>query len=175
MSVYEVPAPEGYEERKKLQFEILDKINQKLEKKYQMNTSAIGSSGDGCLLKSVSISFQRFEGPMTLDENRKILLDCIGIYIDAFNNNEKIRSFLSNYPFTEKNIELIIHSYGKDGERLFDPMICCAFNYPKGISYYTNDPDKEYKYKHEIKETYQEAYSKLKETKENQHKQRDSI
>lgn len=163
----EIRAPEGYKEREKLQFQIINEVSEELERKYEMNSSAVGSSGDGgCLLKSVCISFQRNKGPIPLEENRKILIHCIQTYIDAFNNNEKIRPYLFNYPFTEKNVQITIHSYGKKRERLFHPAISCVLNYPKGISYYTNDPEQEYRDKEEIEETYEEAYSKLNETKE---------
>ena len=176
MGIYkDIPAPEGYKEREKLQFQIIDEVSQKLEKKYIMNSSAVGSSGDGCLLKSVCISFQRYQGAVSLEENREILFDCIQICRDAFNNNEKIRQYLFNYPFTENNIEITIHSYGKNNERLFHPEISCVSNYPKGISYYTNDPDIKYRHKQEIEETYQEAYAKLNKGKEKPPQECESI
>ena len=174
MSVYEAPAPQGYEERKKLQFEIVEKVNEKLEKKYDMISSAIGSSGDRGFLKGLDISFDRYNGPVSLEENRNMILDCLQIYLDAVNSNEKIRPYLASYPFTSQNFDIFIIHYEKDGSMIFHPHVGALYCYSKGIAYYTNDPEKEYKYKNEIKETYEEAYSKLKETKQNQTKQSES-
>ena len=171
----EIPAPEGYEERKYLQFQIVEKINKKLEKKYHMTCVALGSSGDGCLLKAIDVSFERCKGSISLEENRKILFDCMQIYLAEFNKNQKIRRFLKNYPFEEKNVHITIHNCEKDGTTVFHPYIGTLHNLSKGISYYTYDPeDKYFKYKTEIDETYEEFYSKLKETKETQSKQSES-
>lgn len=103
--------------------------------------------------------------PLTREEARVILLDCIQELITTVNENEQIRPFLKNYPFTTKNIRVSVYSSQPDWGFVYDPYITVASISESNEVYYRTkdkDPAKKYVYKNEYHESYEEALALVK-------------
>src|SRR5262245_49222943 len=90
----------------KLADEITLKTCEKLE--VEKGLSLIGIGGrmmDN--IKMMGICFELFH-PIEVEEGRELLIFSMNEYLHDINNNEKIRSYLHEYPFTDKNIEIQI-------------------------------------------------------------------
>jgi len=86
---------------------IIAKVGKKMAKKHKMDF--IGTSGGmiDCV-RMVGFSFE-INRPVSRDEARYLIVDCVEELLKAFNENEKIRPFLMNYPFTEENVDIAIY------------------------------------------------------------------
>ena len=118
-----------------------------------------GGNTDGKIrMSSLSFSIRK---PLTKNEARRLIVACIQEYLQIINEDEKLRPALLHYPFTAADVELSVNSKYPDGSRVYDPYIGMVFNGNNNgkvyIYYSSNDPDQEYKYKLEEKETYEEA------------------
>lgn len=138
--------------------EIADKITAntawKLEK--EKNLLLIGTGG-GMMhdIQAMHMSFQLFH-EVSLEEARELVVYAMREYLSNINNSEEVRPYLHNYPFTEKNIEIMILIYGPDKRELPPEKIYCITSH-NGILKYYNRLDRD----HPIcKETYEEAVQK---------------
>lgn len=119
----------------------------------------IGISGG--MMGTVNILGLDFQipGPLTKDKLRKILIDCVEEFLVAINADEKLRPFLKNYPFTEKEIEIVIFVSDKNGRELYDPDISVASAVDGKIYFNTVDKNKP---KGPYKEWFEEDYETAK-------------
>lgn len=46
---------------------------------------------------------------MNLEEARRLYVEVVEDFLNRINNNKEIRSYLHDYPFTIKNLDLMIH------------------------------------------------------------------
>jgi hypothetical protein len=65
-------------------------------------------------IKSMGLSFNYYH-LLNLEEARELLLYASNVFLKNINENKEIRPYLHNYPFTSKNIELVIFIYQADG------------------------------------------------------------
>ncbi len=138
----------------------------RLEKKYHMSISAIGgASKEGIWL--MSVGFDRLGDPMTIEEGRRVIVDCVQEYLKDINNDEALRSYLKIHPFTIDNLYITIFQFAKDGSLFFDPILDSITVDKFGFVYSTTDPNNIYKYKNTFEETYEEALAILEKEKEN--------
>lgn len=81
----------------------------------------------GALFDKVNELGVRLEmkGPVSKDELRYIVIDCIQEYLFYINADGAIRPFLKNYPFTPNNLDIAIFVHGKtkDDYKLYYPNI----------------------------------------------------
>lgn len=138
-----------------------------LGKKYGMRQSSIGGGGGEDRIWLMSLSFDRNSQPLTEEESRRLIVDVVNDYLKAVNKDEILRPYLREYPFTPKNIELTIYNSDEDGNRINYPFIDIVDNREGKIGYFTKEEGKEYGYKTEKYETYDEAVAILKKEKEN--------
>jgi hypothetical protein len=90
----------------------------------------------------MSLDFQRYGPPLTEEEARKLIISCLDDYLAVVNKDEDIRSYLKNYPFTPKNIDLGIFNYYPDRTDVYHPYIGTVTAREGKISYYTDEPNK---------------------------------
>jgi hypothetical protein len=141
-------------------YEIREKVGKKLAEKHKMAVVAITDGMMDCVYL-VGINFQMYR-PMDRDEVRYRLVDCVEELLKAINEDEEIRPFLKNYPFTTNNIKIAIFMSDPDGRRLYDPNIDVAsISSSDKIYYYTKAPNVPM-YKNEYEESYEEALSIVK-------------
>ncbi len=106
-------------------------------------------------IQAMHMSFQFFH-EVDLEEARELIVYALREYLSDINNNEEVRPYLHNYPFTAKNVEIMIFVYGPDRHELPPERIYCITCIDGILEYYTrSDRD------HPIcKETYEEASSR---------------
>jgi len=133
--------------------EIMDNTIATLAKKYNLNPCGIGMNGK---FEYVEISFQTHRS-MEKDEIRVILLDCTDVFLKNINSCEKIRPYLKDYPFTNKNAGIVLFIHDEKDYDVFHPQICCASSDRGEISYHTQSKDNLFRYKETYEETYEQA------------------
>ena len=58
-------------------------------------------------IQKVNSHYESFEC-LTVDEARRLYVDVVEGYLERYNQNEEIRPYLHNYPFTVDNVEVMI-------------------------------------------------------------------
>lgn len=110
-------------------------------------------------IQMMSMSFFSYQ-ELDLNTARELLIYATNEYLTAINSNVAVRPYLHNYPFTAKNIEVIIFFYKKNGVNVFPGKISIAAANEGKVEYYTNCPDSQV-IKSIYEETYEEALQKL--------------
>ncbi|MDP1880218.1 MAG: hypothetical protein Q8K60_04690 [Parachlamydiaceae bacterium] len=141
---------------------VVSETTKTLEKKYKMSAVGIGGSEVRNKIASVSISFSRYQGPITKENGRKMIIYCLEAYISAVNENEQLKPYLNNFTFTHENFDIVIINYQENGQRLKDPDIKVFANYANKIHFKTEDPLDSYNYKTNESEPYLEALTIVK-------------
>lgn len=94
-----------------------DAVTAQVAKKIETETGLklIGTGG-GMMgqIHSMALSFACY-GDVSMEESRELLVYCVEEYLSAINQNEKIRPYLSHYPFTARGLEITIFIKQKDG------------------------------------------------------------
>lgn len=140
--------------------EIRAKVATKLARKHHMAVVGITGGMMDCVY-TVGVSFQMYR-PMDRNEVRYRLVDCVEELLKAINENEEIRPYLKNYPFTTANIKVTIFMSDSDGRFLSDPYLEVAtISGSDKIYYRTSAPDVPM-YKNEYEESYQDALAMVK-------------
>ena len=60
---------------------------------------------------------------LTEQEARKLIINCVDDFLEAVNNDEQLRPFLRDFPFTAKNLDLTILNFDKNQELHSFPFI----------------------------------------------------
>ncbi len=101
----------------------------------------VGTGGGmmyGIRMKALSFYYYKEVDMMTA---RKLLVYCVEEYLAAINSNKKVRPYLVNYPFTEKNIEINIFFFKPDRRNLPSGKITIASAIEGKVEYQTDNPD----------------------------------
>jgi hypothetical protein len=97
-----------------------------------------------------------------VEQARELITYAINTYLSDINNNQEIRPYLHEYPFTAKNVEIRLFIYGPDRRELSPEKIGYVSSIDGVLEYYTRS-DKD----HPIcKETYDEALGKISSSQE---------
>lgn len=140
--------------------EIRGKIGKKLTKKHHMDLIGVGGGMMGSVYM-IGLGFQ-IHHPMDRNEARERIVDCVEELLKAINENEEIRPFLRDYPFTTKNVQVSIYIDHPDGRPIFDPDIEIVSVFESNdITFCTVDQTNTMKYKNQYREPYQEALAKV--------------
>lgn len=105
-------------------------------------------------------------GPLSKNQLREILIDCVEELLNAINTNEKLRPYLKNYPFTAKEVEIKLFIIDQKGEDIYDPEIDVAAAHNGILRFTTTDKNNTFVYKSQIKEDYETALKIVKEKKQ---------
>ena len=100
--------------------------------------------GDGgAMADRISEVSLRFSTPRraTIQEARELEVRCIQRVLDAFNHCEKIRPYLAEYPFTAKNVDVMI-SFETNYGPYSDETVYFLFQAKNKLYYYKHDPIK---------------------------------
>lgn len=140
--------------------EIRSKVGKKLASRHQMDCIGVGGGMMGSVYM-IELAFQ-IHHPMDATEARSRIVDCVEELLKAINDNEEIRPYLKNYPFTTKNVKVAIFTNYLDGREVFDPdiRVVSVFESDK-VTFFTMEPNNP-RYKNEYSEPYQEALEKVK-------------
>ena len=123
---------------------------------------ALGMQGDKQGKIKINILGIQFPEEVSQERARSLLLHFIQTYLDVINSTEELKPHLSNYPFTKENIEFMLYFSKPDGSMSYHPNInVCAFR--NGMFIYKTEEEGQTKgYKSIIRETYEEAVEKEK-------------
>ncbi len=111
-------------------------------------------------IKMMSMSFNYYK-EVDLNSARQVLVGTVNEYLAIINNDEELRPFLHNYPFTSKNVEICIWIYKPDGKYLPPGKIAylCARN--GKLSYYAERPGESFPRNLVLKEDYEEGFQRI--------------
>ncbi len=138
----------------KLAANITEKTAGKL--KEQKNLYLIGTGG-GMMhdIQMMAMSFNFYQ-EVDLKKARELVVYAINEYLVDINNNEEIRPYLHEYPFTAKNVEIRIFIYKPNGTNPPLDKICYISAIDGILTYYLDLPET-YSRKAICKETYEKA------------------
>jgi hypothetical protein len=112
-------------------------------------------------IQMLAMSFNYYH-EVDLKTARELIISVIDEFLIEINDKKEIRPYLSNYPFTAKNVEIRLFIYGPDRRELSPEKIGCVSSIAGVLEYYTRS-DKD----HPIcKETYDEALGKISSSQE---------
>ncbi len=135
---------------------IRSSVSERLARKYNM---CIVGTIDGMMynVNKLGVMFHIYR-PLTLEEAREIYVDCVLEFLNEINNNEEIRPYLVNYPFTLQNVDISIASRTSIYTDYYDPFIYYVMNIKDKVYYVTKPPENKFDRKEHI-ETFDEALS----------------
>ena len=139
-----------------------DRITAKVAKKLKEDKGLHACGVSGRMMddiKKMGLDFQFFH-LVTIDEARELMVNAISEYLAAINENEAIRPFLHNYPFTAKNLEISIWILLPDRRDPPKDEIHLIQLYKGNIAYYP-DFSNRHPYQPLYIETYEDAAKKL--------------
>lgn len=152
---------QGLSESDQMLYRFLNRQGKILGTKYHMRQCATGLGGMDKLWM-MALSFERYGEPLTENEARKLIINCIDDFLAAVNNDEQIKPLLQDYPFTAKNLEMEIFNYDKDRILHRFPYIGIVMDSTGEIGFLTKEKSAQYGYYTEKYETYDEAVAILK-------------
>ena len=135
----------------KLAHEITAKTAKKL--KEQKGLALAGTGGQ--MMGDIQMMMMGFNFYKVIDIEtaRQLLVDSVQEYLSDINSNEEIKPHLHNYPFTPKNVEIVIYFYNPDGSQVSPSKLSIAEACRDEIIYYIDDPQK-----HTLKLLHEESY-----------------
>jgi hypothetical protein len=145
------PESEDYE---KLANKITHKVaNQLLIEK---NMHLIGTGGQ--MMDDIQMMAMSFEvyRPIDVLKARRLLISAMQKYLSEINDDEKVRPYLHQYPFTDQNIEIDFWIRNPDGSRVLPDKIYYVSAINGILRYYIDDPEN-FSRKIVHQETYEEA------------------
>ncbi|WP_420421708.1 hypothetical protein [Simkania sp.] len=143
-------------EYEKISDEITARTAKKLSRKYQLDP--IGSGGSMMHdVEMLALSFNCYRS-LSINESRELVINCVNEYIKSINENEDIRPYLHDYPFSAQNIQIKIFFFGDENFQKIPPgKINVVSTGKKRVRYYTDSDEDEYKLETLHQETYEEA------------------
>ncbi len=145
----------------KLAHEITANTARKLEKEKKLY---LVGTGGGMMhdIQAMHMSFDYYQ-EVDLQTARELIVYAVREYLSDINNNEEVRPYLHNYPFTAKNVEIRIWVSKPDRSNPSSGRIDYISAINGVLNYYTRG-EKQYSRKTIYEETYEEALSKIDST-----------
>ncbi|NGX43759.1 MAG: hypothetical protein K940chlam7_02061 [Chlamydiae bacterium] len=145
---------------------ILGNVNKTLSSRHNMNMGGFreATHRDDKKYKTMGLCFQ-IQRPVSKEEGRKLLIDCAEELLSQINTHPDFQQFMHEYPFTVKNIEIVMYVSTETGGTVYHPEIA-IFSFSRGkVEYLTNSPENRYVFYSEEEETYEEALRIIEESK----------
>ena len=109
------------------------------EKKYQLDCIGTGGRFANNVAK-IEICFIAYRKG-SIEEARTLEVTMVEKILSEINSNEKIRSFLNDYPFQPKNIDISIAFHKEDNSRYTDKSVSFIFLSRDKLFYSSEDPN----------------------------------
>ncbi len=94
-------------EKENLANEISNKVALQLKNSFDLKP--FGSGGQAMYdIEMLALSFI-YNKEIDIEEARELLINSVSIFVKAVNDDKRIHSYLGNYPFAPKNIEISIY------------------------------------------------------------------
>ena len=148
----------GLQKPKESHEKIADRITVKTANELEKNQGLILAGIGGQMMNDIQVMMIGLNCYKEVDikEARDLLIYSSELYLFNINKNEKIIPHLHNYPFTEKNIEIVIYFRKPDGHKVSEGKINISSLNTGVLNYYINTQENQ-KLKVFHKETYEEA------------------
>ena len=146
-------------EKRKIAFQITDKLGKKLKKKYGLRFQGISEAAENGKYKTIGVDLG-YRKLLTKDEGRVLVLNCAHDVLEAFNSYPQFKQYMVDYPFTGFNIIVnIFVEPPPPNHDVYHPEYCGFSFYDDHLTYYTNTPESlnNYEYYTKEKESYEEA------------------
>jgi hypothetical protein len=139
-------------------YEVIQIVSKKLQIKYGLQLVGIGGGADEKGVWSLDASY-KYSGPkiLEIEEARKIILNCIEEFLWEANNNLEFRPAMKEFPFSSKNIGILIITYDEKGNLVHFPYISVISHGDGIINYKSLDTKITLPYVNNRRETYEEA------------------
>jgi hypothetical protein len=134
---------------------IIEKTTIELEHNFGLYKVGDGIAGID-IIKEIYIALS-IDSPLNKNQARELMVNSAQIFIKNINNNKQIQPYLITSPFQIKNIEIDICCYYPNRERVYFPLVHNVSLLDGEIIFRTKDQNKEFGYKTEEVETYEEA------------------
>lgn len=109
-------------------------------------------------IKKINSSYKSYE-PMTIELARQLYVEVIEGYLNRYNEDEKIRPYLHNYPFTIDNLNVMISFWDKAKKRRDKGLVALIYiGKNQEIVYSTYDYEKK-----DFVKLHRETYSTARE------------
>ena len=132
-------------------------------KKHHLSPCALGGEGKKGKTSFVIADFEYRGDAIDFDRGRKMVIDLAQDYLVEFNRQVNPEDVYS-YPFEMKDINIGIYCSDPLGKDYVDPYVNILACGNGRVSFFTQDPDNSLKTKQLIKEPYEEALKKIKES-----------
>ena len=139
----------------KIADDIMIKASKRLAEKHGLHFCGISGGMMGCV-KLMGVTYQ-LNRAMEKNEARTVVVNCVQEILADINQNEPVRKYLQVYPFDAYHLEVTIFFSTADYGNLYHPDLKVVSVYDGKISYVTKDPDKEFGYKTEEEESFEDA------------------
>jgi uncharacterized protein YqgQ len=157
---------QGLSEQSKMLYGFIARTSKKLGKKYGMSPCGLGGGAREDGIRLMCLRFERYGDPLTEEAARRLIINCVGDFLQFTNNDGQLRPFLKDYPFTAKNLSLAIFNYDQNQVLHYFPYIAIVTNSEGKIGFLTKIASAEYGYHTEKYETYDEAVAIVKKEHE---------
>ena len=134
---------------------VLYKMGGVLEEKHKMKVIGDYAAAMDCV-NVIGLAFQ-IKRPIDQDAARKLIVDCVEEFLKEVNQDQEIRPYLRNFPFTSNNIRIQIYNFESVGELYSHPIIGYLIINDGVITYDTHEKGELLKCKSKIKESYEDA------------------
>ena len=152
------------EKRESIANKITLETIEQLEKK---GLTCLGTGGK--MMNDIKIMhiYFGYKNPLNLKEARSLILDCLETYLLSINSNKEIRPYLHNFPFTHKNVSIMISCRDDKGDRFLPDYITLMHTSELGnICYYVDAGNYQTRLLHE--ELYEDALKIVKEGRDSE-------
>jgi hypothetical protein len=151
---------QGLSDESKILYNFLNHTGKILATKYQMTEIGSGLGGMN-KVDLMTLSFDRQGNPLQEHEARKLIIQCVEIFLQAINGEDQLRPYLQDYPFTAKNLDVSIFNSDENQVWHYFPHIAIVANTKGKVCFLTKSPSAQYGYHTEKYETYEEAVAIL--------------
>ena len=134
--------------------QIINDFAEQMKSELNLRITADGGSMPDAV-KTIEVDFST-NRRATIDESRKIEVFAVNRFLDIINSHEKIKPFLSKYPFTPKEVQVSVAFLNPHNEDNSDGTIAYMSSLNGEICYWTNDPLLN-KFSSIVKEPFEEA------------------
>jgi hypothetical protein len=140
---------------------IADKIIEKTAKELLVKKGLRPCGSGGQMMDQVEMLALAFtyNKPIEIEEGRKLLVTAIETFVSTINSDEKIRPYLSHYPFEAKNVDIVIVIRNQDFSSV-PPETLCLLSARNGSCRYNVNDAKTDLLKTIYRETFLEAKDK---------------
>jgi hypothetical protein len=104
---------QGLSEESTMIYKFINGVGKNLAIKYCMKQYGNGLAGMDKIWQ-LALEFERCGDPLTEEEARELIVNCVNDFLTAVNNNQQLKPLLRDYPFTANNIDLTIFNYDKN-------------------------------------------------------------